>query len=318
MTMLNETESGKIKNDALEMEKLLREISQGARSAKTCVEDIIDFVKTKPESEGISFLDIKNRLLASYSSNLGLLMLRKCHGKELEGETAIDRMVEIRTVLEKVRPIDQKLRYQIDKLVNIAESGTIDKNDPLRFKPNPSGLVSKLEENDAEKESKNDKEDGGKKRKEGKYKPSRNVPQFFQDDKDGDNEVVQEEKKKKHRLSRSIMDSIKEQYLDVPEEISNWSGTIKKKKIDEDLEKARFEEENFIRFRENKKEKDKNRNVFETTTTIGDEVVSFGRNVYDENGGGDSRGKKRKLGGKSGGKSKGKGSKKSNKFKKRM
>ena len=64
--------------------------------------------------------------------------------------------------------------------------------------------------------------------------------------------------------------------------------------------------------------RDKNRNVFETTTTIGDEVVSFGRNVYDENGGGDSRGKKRKLGGKSGGKSKGKGSKKSNKFKKRM
>ena len=48
--------------------------------------------------------------------------------------------------------------------------------------------MSKLEENDAEKESKNDKEDGGgKKRKEGKYKPSRNVPQFFQDDKDGDN-----------------------------------------------------------------------------------------------------------------------------------
>ncbi len=49
--------------------------------------------------------------------------------------------------------------------------------------------MSKLEESDAEEESKDDKEgDGdGKKKKGGKYKPSRNVPQFFQDEKDSTN-----------------------------------------------------------------------------------------------------------------------------------
>ena len=39
-----------------------------------------------------------------------------------------------RTVLEKIRPIDQKLRYQVDKLVAIAEKGTVDQNDPLRYR----------------------------------------------------------------------------------------------------------------------------------------------------------------------------------------
>ena len=40
--------------------------------------------------------------------------------------------IHLRTVLEKIRPIDGKLRYQVDKLVAIAEKGEVDQNDPLR------------------------------------------------------------------------------------------------------------------------------------------------------------------------------------------
>ena len=73
-------------------------------------------------------------------------------------------------VLEKVRPLDQKLRYQIDKLIRTATTGLAGTyhlciigmceglrhwsgvlcrciggvNDPLCFKPNPSNLVSKV------------------------------------------------------------------------------------------------------------------------------------------------------------------------------
>ena len=47
--------------------------------------------------------------------------------------------------MEKIRPLNEKLKYQIDKLLKIAKSGhSGGKNDPLRFKPKPENLVSKV------------------------------------------------------------------------------------------------------------------------------------------------------------------------------
>ena len=56
---------------------------------------------------------------------------------EKTGEATLKRLlyllyIHLRTVLEKIRPIDGKLRYQVDKLVAIAEKGEVDQNDPLR------------------------------------------------------------------------------------------------------------------------------------------------------------------------------------------
>ena len=48
--------------------------------------------------QGISFLDVKNQLMTSYMSNLGLLMDKKTCGKSVQNDPAIDRLVEIRTV----------------------------------------------------------------------------------------------------------------------------------------------------------------------------------------------------------------------------
>lgn len=72
-------------------------------------------------------------------------------------------------VLEKMRPIDHKLKYQIDKLVRTAVTGSLGKtcflfpgglvcqqlckvrfvlvaaeNDPLQLRPNPGNLISKV------------------------------------------------------------------------------------------------------------------------------------------------------------------------------
>ena len=44
--------------------------------------------------------------------------------------------------MEKIKPIDQKLRYQIEKLLRMSENGDTSKqkDDPLRFKPNFASL----------------------------------------------------------------------------------------------------------------------------------------------------------------------------------
>ena len=62
-------------------------------------------------------------ILHSYLINLVQLMLHKNEGQRICESSCVDRLVEIRTVLEKIRPLDQKLRYQVDKLLKTAATG---------------------------------------------------------------------------------------------------------------------------------------------------------------------------------------------------
>lgn len=298
-----EADEAQVEADRQEMKKLLNEIAQGARETRKVVQAMTEEIKNGSKNEGISFLRLKNSLLASYNTNLSFLMLKKCHGKGLEGEPAVERLVKNRTVLEKIRPIDQKLRYQVDKLVSIANSGTIDQNDPLRFKPNPGGLMSKLEDSDG---SDQDEEDQDKDTSDKKFKVPMNVPQYFNEE--GSKEQADSEKKKKKALSRSMMESIKEQYLGTPEELSNKTDTMRQKYIEEERERTRIEEENFIRLPVTKEDKLRRRQLM-TMSSVGDDLTAFGKNFYE--GDSSEQSKKRKKSS-AGGKKKG-----SKKFKKR-
>jgi hypothetical protein len=44
----------------------------------------------------------------SYNSNLAYLLARKCQGKEIEGDGAVQRLVELRTIIEKIRQQDPR------------------------------------------------------------------------------------------------------------------------------------------------------------------------------------------------------------------
>lgn len=45
-----------------------------------------------------------------------------------------------------MRPVDQKLKYQVQKMMRIAASGKIEKNDPLSFRANPDAFDSDNDE----------------------------------------------------------------------------------------------------------------------------------------------------------------------------
>ena len=79
--------------------------------------------------------------MLSYLQNLTFLMLKKASGASIENDPATLRIVETRTVLERMRPIEIKLKYHIDKLIkaSVTDSKTAssDQQDPLSFRPNP-------------------------------------------------------------------------------------------------------------------------------------------------------------------------------------
>ncbi|EXJ57502.1 hypothetical protein A1O7_07850 [Cladophialophora yegresii CBS 114405] len=82
-----------------------------------------------PPSEGISLLDVKNDLLLSYLQNLAFLVVLKLRNGSSKGSGSDDiasdvvkKLVELRIYLERgVRPLESKLKYQIDKVVRAAE-----------------------------------------------------------------------------------------------------------------------------------------------------------------------------------------------------
>jgi U3 small nucleolar ribonucleoprotein protein LCP5 len=86
-----------------------------------------------PPKDGISLLDVKNDLLLAYLQNLVFLILLKLrdHSKsdKKDGTDPLDingdvvkKLVELRVYIEKgVRPLENRLKYQIDKVVRAAE-----------------------------------------------------------------------------------------------------------------------------------------------------------------------------------------------------
>ncbi|XP_050088685.1 neuroguidin [Anopheles aquasalis] len=129
--------------------RLLDEMNSNFKQVSDLVGNMLQRVKTGELSTeyGLNFLEIKYHMLLNYLINLTYVVLRKCSGHRIENDPSIDRLIEIRTVLEKIRPIDYKLRYQIDKLVKTAVTGSSSgATDPTSFRANPANLMSQLPE----------------------------------------------------------------------------------------------------------------------------------------------------------------------------
>lgn len=92
-------------------------------------------------SDGISLLSLKNHVLLSYMQSLLLLSCRRALSHSLAARSPpqqsfsdpdrdargdepgdlVDSMIENRVVLEKIKVLEGRMRYQIDKLVRLAK-----------------------------------------------------------------------------------------------------------------------------------------------------------------------------------------------------
>jgi len=85
-----------------------------------------------PPTDGNSLLDVKNDLLLAYLQNLAFLIILRLRNNEGTssdtiklGEEAVKKLVEQRVYLERgVRPLEGRLKYQIDKVLRAADDAT--------------------------------------------------------------------------------------------------------------------------------------------------------------------------------------------------
>ncbi|XP_017022002.1 neuroguidin [Drosophila kikkawai] len=280
--------------------QLLGEMNSNVKQVTDLVEGMLQRVKRGELTTeyGLSFLEVKYHMLLDYLINLTYVVLRKCSGETIEGDPSIERLIEIRTVLEKIRPIDHKLRYQIDKLVKTATTGVSSSTDPILYKPNPDDMMSSAagagrdgdddDEDEAEagsdSEEDEDEEDedgaGPAKKprkaatagKSGVYVPPRIKPVYYDgDERDADKEKKALERAKKRSITSSMLQDLKEEYLDAPTEIS--SGSRAQQILSHaQKEKQEYEETYLMRLPVTKAEKHRQRKLT-TLGTLGDEIL---------------------------------------------
>ncbi|XP_063697745.1 neuroguidin-like [Culicoides brevitarsis] len=288
--------------------KLLSEMSTNAEQVSSLVDQMLERVRSGEFSTeyGLSFLEVKYQMLLDYLINLSFVVLRKTTGQTIENNPVIDRLIEIRTVLEKIRPIDYKLRYQIDKLVKTATTGVEDVNDPSNFKARPDLLTSHVTKSDSDEDSEDDDDADSddaatKKLKDQVYRPPKLTAMHYDDDPAQEKSRKQFERLKKRALQSSIIQEMKEEYLDTPVEISEGSKAVQLYNKAQ-KERERFEEDNFVRLPITKADKHRQRQMT-TLGNLGNEITSF-RDISMLTGGGSSR-KDAEMSGKKGKKRKG-------------
>lgn len=194
-------------SDLDQVRSLLSDVRQGAHAVRDAAKGWKDRLESTAElsyPSGISLLSLKNHLLLSYLHHLVALFALKLSSTSLtstEGTQVVGALVKLRVVLEKVAPLEQKLKYQVEKLVRKADQaadGADEQDvlngtsfalsrslgasrrdltrsrpravDPLAFRPNPSNLV-------LDRTASEDEDDGetgqGEGDRSGVYRPPR-------------------------------------------------------------------------------------------------------------------------------------------------
>ncbi|CAF1041479.1 unnamed protein product [Rotaria sordida] len=221
------------------------------------------------DNGGISLLSIKNDLLFHYLTNLVAVMYRRSIPNQSLNSSStrsiILRLCEIRTFIEKIRPIEQKLQYQMDKLLK----NNIDQQ--LNYRPNIENFDEVINENEEinmdnenkqhdDEEDDDDDEEEEKKQKTKIYRPPKLVPVEYNDDFDDKNEKKTINNKRLEYLKRrayhsDILEDYKNKYSDAPEEIYNSERSRLLQQNRAYKEKISYEEEYLKRLPQTKRER---------------------------------------------------------------
>lgn len=254
-----------------------------------------------PPKDGISLLDVKNELLLSYLQNLVFLILiklRDYNSDESDDEETqsidddvVQKLVETRVYLEKgVRPLEARLKYQIDKVLraaddaaranlpssrgpaanakaitrdsDVSDDSDVDEDaggveaqaaqiDDLQYRPNPAGLARPA---DSGLESRDTKD------MDGVYKPPRINPTVMPTT--GPREKADKRPQKSATLDEFISTELSETPFAEPSIGSQIVAGGRRSRSDKERKEAEerkeYEEKNYTRLpKESKKERAK-------------------------------------------------------------
>ena len=266
-------EEAEVKEHVQKTIEALGEVSSSAQSLTEVISSITAKMRAGefPTACGLSFLQLRNLLMVNYLKELVSVAEAKCNGQSLQQDdckSTILNIVEMRTSLEKMRPIHFKLKYRIEKLVRAANTQSVDPDDPINLRPNLQALD--LDDED-EETGQTEKERGAAKNK--KYiVPKVSAVPYEEDTSEAKNSKALE-RAKKRALSSNLMNELRGEFDDAPEEISEM--TVGRKKVLKEVkERIRYEEEHMTRLNVHKGKKSKEKSLL-TIGDLGSTITKF-------------------------------------------
>lgn len=146
-------------SDAPELVGLLAEFREQLDELHNKIEPALAKVKgcSQANKGGLRFLETKRILLLCYLQSILFYLLLKAEGRSVRDHPVIARLVEIRTLLQKLQPTEEKLQNQIDKVLTssleFASTTNVEANDnskrPIQIPVTLSKRQEKLQALDA-------------------------------------------------------------------------------------------------------------------------------------------------------------------------
>jgi len=219
-----EREAGDAKNVMSQFRQQIADVRAQLGSARAEVS-----AGARPTAGGVSYLELKLQLLLSYCTHLAFYLMLKAEGAPIAGHPVIEKLVEARTYMEKLRPLDAKLKYQMDKLLKTTPAGGEDAAaaDALKFKPNPGALqLPEFGEERAGDEAGGNAvihaggggDDDEPEAKPGIYRPPRINAMHFEDKAEAKKRREREKSARKAAKSDIVM-ALREEFDDAPMEV---------------------------------------------------------------------------------------------------
>ena len=166
-----------------ELASLLETLHTDVASIESALSILTSDVRERPADfeygDGISLLTLKNDVLLDYIHHLVLLSACKVSGRSLtepNPSALVHNLVKLRLVLEKVRPMESRLKYQVDKLLHAADDADHD----VRLGRKPAHIGKHGDDDDEQDEQDEDEEEEEEETDLLAFRPN---PNAFMDDK---------------------------------------------------------------------------------------------------------------------------------------
>ncbi|GFE54244.1 Sas10 C-terminal domain-containing, putative [Babesia ovis] len=203
---------------AIVNDQVLTLVNNDSGVAKLCTKD------------GMEYLDIRNELMLMYVTYLSYYLLLKTHGIPVENHPVIKRLLEIRVMLDKARPIESRLQFEINKLLDESDTTAGGKS---TLRPRPDLLEVDAREQD------------------GVYRPSAQLPLLETDSYARYQKKLQ--RAEKVVSGRRLLEQAREEQEDGADDLEDGYNSKKATKmIKALLERERYEMEHMRRLPMNK------------------------------------------------------------------
>lgn len=267
-----------------ELRTSLRGLSQRIASLRTAAESLAqrlsgEEAETSGEPAGsAAYMDMKVQMMLSYVVGLTYYLLLKARGVPVRDHPVALRLLWLRTLLEKLRPVDQRLQYQMNKLLQAAEAaaGVGAAADPRALRPGE--LATTVEDAASADEDEEDDRRGAQEEDDGIYRP----PRISQVEYTGDHITSKEraekdmERQKRRFENSDMVRSLREEFTDAPAEIrGDQRSNAEEKAMRKMKEQTSYEEENMVRLRSTRDEKKEKQRLFRAQRASSGGAVSL-------------------------------------------